>query len=160
MPVLLATSITLYWSLTGRAIVGRPTRFYDAVRRIVGPTRPSLRRKAKLSGSPLAAYIPLHQRHLSNAVDEAIYHQLISSSPSTCLRTLALSSSLPHAGDWLNMVPSTSLGLHLQDCEFRCCLRYWLGVPLHNNPYTCPECHAQQIPSETTKWGVEVTATG
>ena len=24
--------------------------------------------------------------------------------------------------------------------EFRCSLRYWLGVPLHNCPYPCPEC--------------------
>ena len=31
--------------------------------------------------------------------------------------------------------------LHLQDQEFRCCLRYWLGVPLHSSPYSCPECH-------------------
>ena len=30
--------------------------------------------------------------------------------------------------------------LHLQDQEFRCCLRYWLGVPLHSAPYSCPEC--------------------
>ena len=38
------------------------------------------------------------------------------------------------------MVPSASLGLHLQDREFQCCLRYWLGVPLHSNPFPCPEC--------------------
>ena len=43
-------------------------------------------------------------------------------------------------GDWLNVVPSPSLGLRLQDREFRCSLRYWLGVPLHNCPYPCPEC--------------------
>ena len=55
-------------------------------------------------------------------------------------KALALSTSLPHACDWLNVVPSPALGLHLQDCEFRCCLRYWLGVPLHSSQYTCPEC--------------------
>ena len=54
---------------------------------------------------------------------------------------MALSSALPHAGNWLNGIPSSTLGLHLQDQEFRCCLRYWLGVPLHSSPYSCPECH-------------------
>ena len=39
------------------------------------------------------------------------------------LPSFAHSSSLPHAGDWLNMVPSASLDLHLQDQEFQCCLR-------------------------------------
>ena len=36
--------------------MSRPTRFFDAVQRIVGPTRPSLRGSAKLTGSPLASY--------------------------------------------------------------------------------------------------------
>lgn len=36
--------------------VSRPTRLFDTVKPIVGPTRPSLRGAAKLSGSPLATY--------------------------------------------------------------------------------------------------------
>ena len=52
------------------------------------------------------------------------------------------SSALPHAGDWLNGVPSTALGLLLHDQEFHCCLRYWLGTPLHSSAYSCPECHS------------------
>ena len=43
-------------------------------------------------------------------------------------------------------VPSSSLGLHLHDREFRCCLRYWLGVPLHSTPYPCPECRCTADP--------------
>ncbi len=65
----------------------------------------------------------------------------VDSAPTCRSRALALSSSLPHAGDWLNIIPSTTLGLHLHDREFRCCLRYWLGVPLHSSSYPCPECH-------------------
>ena len=42
----------------------------------------------------------------------------------------------------LNGVPSAALGLWLQDKEFRPCLRYWLGIPLHSAPYSCPECHS------------------
>ena len=33
-------------------------------------------------------------------------------------------------------------GNSAQDREFRSCLRYWLGVPLHSAPYSCPECRA------------------
>ena len=84
--------------------------------------------------------VPLHQRPLSHAIDEARHHHLLSTAPDTCCRALALSFGLPHAGDWLNVVPSASLGLHLHDRKFHCGLRYWLGVPLHSSTYSCPEC--------------------
>ena len=84
--------------------------------------------------------VPLRQHSLSSAIDEALHQRLLSSAPSTRARALALSSALPHAGDWLNGVPSAALGLLLQKQEFRCCLRYWLGVPLHSTSYSCPEC--------------------
>ena len=84
--------------------------------------------------------VPLRQRSLSHSIDEASFQNLLSSAPTIRSRALAYSSSLPHAGDWLNVVPSTSLGLHLQDREFQCCLRYWLGIPLQSNPLPCPEC--------------------
>ena len=85
--------------------------------------------------------MPLKQQPLSAAIDEALHQHLLSTAPSNRARALALSSALPHAGNWLNGIPSSTLGLHLQDQEFRCCLRYWLGVPLHSSPYSCPECH-------------------
>ena len=52
---------------------------------------------------------------------------------------LALLSALPHASDWLNGVPSTTLGLHVQDQKLRSCLHYLLGVSLHCSSYSCPE---------------------
>ena len=55
------------------------------------------------------------------------------------LDALPLSSGLPHTGDWLNGVLSFALPLNLQDCEFHCCLCYWLVVPLYNDHYTCME---------------------
>ena len=85
--------------------------------------------------------MPIKQQPLSAAIDEALHQHLLSTVPSVRARALALSSALPHAGNWLNGIPSSTLGLHLQDQEFRCCLRYWLGVPLHSSPYSCPECH-------------------
>ena len=56
------------------------------------------------------------------------------------------------------MVPSSHLGLHLTDCEFRCCLRYWLGVPLHSNSYPCPECGGSVDPFGITRLGVVAMA--
>ena len=84
--------------------------------------------------------VPLRQRVLSHSIDEASFQHLLSSAPSTRPRAVILSSALPHAGDWLNVVPTPSLGLNLQDSEFRFCLRYWLRVPMHSNPFPCPEC--------------------
>ena len=84
--------------------------------------------------------VPIHQHSLSVAVDEAIYTHLLSTAPDTRSRALTLSSSIAHTGDWLNVVPSASLGLHIHDEEFRCSLRYWLGVPLYGSTYHCPEC--------------------
>ena len=90
--------------------------------------------------------LPLHQHTLSVAIDECLFKQLITTVPSTRARALALSSSLPHAGDWLNVVPSPHLGLNFHHQEFRCCLRYWLGIPLHSNSYPCPECRSMADP--------------
>ena len=90
--------------------------------------------------------VPLRQHSLSLAIDEATHQRLLSSAPSTRARALVHSSALPHAGDWLNGAPSTALGLHLQDQEFRCCLRFWLGVPLHSTRYCCPECRSTSDP--------------
>ncbi len=86
--------------------------------------------------------MPIRQHHLSLANDEALHNQLTTAAPSTRARALSLSTSLPHAGDWLNGVPSAALGLRLQDREFRACLQYWLSVPLHSSPYICLECKA------------------
>ena len=90
--------------------------------------------------------VPLRQHSFSLAIDEATHQRLLSSAPSTHARALVHSSALPHAGDWLNGVPSSALGLHLQDQEFRCCLRYWLGVPLHSTSYCFPECRSTADP--------------
>ena len=80
------------------------------------------------------------------AIDKATHQRLLSSAPSTRSRALVHFSALPHAGDWLNGVPSTALGLHLQGQEFRCFLRYWLGVPLHSTNYCFPECSSTADP--------------
>ena len=66
--------------------------------------------------------VPLRQHVLSRVIDEASFDALIDSAPDTRSRALALSSAIPHAGDWLNVVPTSALVLHLLDREFRPCL--------------------------------------
>ena len=80
--------------------------------------------------------VPVRQGALSHAIDEALYQNLLSTAPSIRSRALALSSGLPHAGDWLNVVPSSPLGLHLHDKEFCSYLCYWLGIPYPSDPAT------------------------
>ena len=55
--------------------------------------------------------VPIHQRSLSIVIDEAVYSHLLSTAPDIRFRALVLSSSLVHAGDWLNVVPSAYFGL-------------------------------------------------
>ena len=52
--------------------------------------------------------VPLCQHHLSKAIDQAVFSDLCSDARS---KALALSTAIPHAGDWLNVVPCRALGL-------------------------------------------------
>ena len=55
--------------------------------------------------------LPLHQKSLSRLIDEVYFSSLIEASPDVRSKALALSTSLPHAGDWLNVVYTlTSFG--------------------------------------------------
>ena len=96
--------------------------------------------------SPQRIDVPLRQRTLSRLIDEASFDVLIESSPGVRSKALALSSALPHAGDWLNVVPSSALGLHLLDQEFRPCLQYWLGLPIFVEGVRCPVCRSVADP--------------
>ena len=85
--------------------------------------------------------VPLRCHSLSRSIDEANFSLLLARAPDVWSKALALSSAIPHAGDWLNVVPSPALGLHLLDREFRLCLQYWLGLPMFENGARCPVCH-------------------
>ena len=89
--------------------------------------------------------VPLRQRPLSHCVDDATYDRLLTSAPDIRSRALAVSTALPHAGDWLNVTPSPTLGLHLQDREFRLCLDYWLGLSMTKEG-PCPVCGSRADP--------------
>ena len=84
--------------------------------------------------------VPLRQRCLSRVIDEHLYASLLSSSPDPRSRALVLSSSIPHASDWLKVVPCSALGLHLRDWEFSASLKYWLGTPMVPPNSLCSTC--------------------
>ena len=52
------------------------------------------------------------------------------------------SVALPHAGDWLNVVPSPALCLHLRPLEFVMSLKYRLGMALYTRAGQCPACNS------------------
>ena len=52
------------------------------------------------------------------------------------------SLGLPHAGDWLSVVPQPALGLHLRAPEFVTSLKYRLGIPIYSAEGPCPSCSA------------------
>jgi hypothetical protein len=83
---------------------------------------------------------PISQRSLSRSINQASFDRLLNDAPDVRSRALALSSAIPHAGDWLNVVPSHSLGLHLHNREFRLCIQYWLGLRMFSESYPCPFC--------------------
>ena len=89
--------------------------------------------------------VPLRQRSLSPRIDEASYNSLLTSAPNTRSRALDFSTALPHARDWLNVVPSSALGLHHHDREVRLCLDYWLGLRMSVGALRCPLCVGERV---------------
>ena len=79
----------------------------------------------------------------THAIDKAQYAALLDLSPDPRSRALALSSVITHAGDWLSVFPSSALGLHLIDREYRLCLLYWLGLPMSEEGYRCSICNSE-----------------
>ena len=59
---------------------------------------------------------------------QASFDVLLQDAPDTHSKALALSTSICHAGDWLNVISCPALDLHLLDWEFCSCLKYWFGV--------------------------------
>ena len=109
------------------------------VSRILGHTPPSFHQAtsvgllAEAAGRPDwtsldEVDVPHRQRPLSHSIDDCCFQLLLESAPDKRSMALAHSSSLPNAGDWLNAIPSSALGLHISDRDFRLCLGYWLGL--------------------------------
>ena len=111
------------------------------------PAISSLARSAKMPSwcSLEDIDVPIRQKSLSRLIDEACFNTLVESAPDVRSRALSLSSSLPHAGDWLNVIPSPALGLCLLDQEFRLCLKYWLGLRMAEDVSSCSACGKSEV---------------
>jgi hypothetical protein len=64
------------------------------------------------------------------------------------LKAALNSLSLPHAGDWLNVVPTPALGLSLNTQEFRASAMYRLGLHIFNPSSQCPSQSCETILDE------------
>ncbi len=95
--------------------------------------------------------ITLRQCHLLKAIDQAVFADLCSAAPDTRSKALALSTAIPHAGDWLNVVPSHALGLHLQYWEFRLFFQYWLGLQMVEEELDVQSARLLWTPTVTIK---------
>ena len=124
-------------------ILGHPARTPLLLPSVVGALASAADRPTWLSIDSIDSPLVCHT--LSRAIDEANFSLLLQTVPDVRSKALALSSSIPHAGDWLNVVPSVALGLHLSDQEFRLCLRYWLGLRMFPDG-ACPVCHSATDP--------------
>ncbi|KAL5479760.1 hypothetical protein EMCRGX_G023333 [Ephydatia muelleri] len=70
------------------------------------------------------------QKKLSDAIEEMQFNYLLNSC-SLADKARLLSVSSPHASAWISIVPSLSLGLHLDPNEFQTAVKWWLGVNPH-----------------------------
>jgi hypothetical protein len=88
------------------------------------------------------------QKAVSLKVDLHNHHQLsehLSTQGQTRDIARLASLGLPHAGDWLNVIPSPTLGLHLRSAEFTISVKYRLGGQVYHTTGQCPAC---QRPSD------------
>ena len=108
-----------------------PPRLLEALTTTLGEEA----REEELVGVP--------QRQLGAKVDKEQERKLLEGVEDGDTEEMARlkSLTLPHAGDWVNVVPSTALGLHLRPQEFVMVARYRLGLPLYCQAGPCPACH-------------------
>ena len=87
----------------------------------------------------------LSQKMISYRIDVKLELSLANSLLTQRDKTRLISLSLPHAGDWINVIPSATLGLHVRPQEFRYSVLYRLGAPVYPSSGPCPAC---QKPSD------------
>ena len=83
----------------------------------------------------------MRQRKLGEKVDLHLHRCLLESLEQDQREKARLSSlTLPHVGDWLNVAPVKTLGLHLRSAEFVLVAKYRLGLPVFAKDGPCPAC--------------------
>lgn len=77
----------------------------------------------------------LLQRKLYDHTSELLFSQILDHRSKCLIRCCSWMSGL-----WLNVLPNSGFGFELPDADFRCAIRYRLGIPLYAAPSTCPDC--------------------
>ena len=69
-----------------------------------------------------------------------MFHSLLGAS-SIANKALLLAVSAPHAASWISVVPSVSLGPHLDPSDFQVAIKWWLGMDTSGGSLCslCPE---------------------
>ena len=105
-------------------ILGHPARTPLLLPSVVGALASAADRPTWLSIDSIDSPLVCHT--LSRAIDEANFSLLLQTVPDVRSKALALSSSIPHAGDWLNVVPSVALAYTCLTRSFGCA--YAIGL--------------------------------
>ena len=87
--------------------------------------------------SPGDVDVPIAQHALSRSLELALLDTVLGRARDIQSRALALSRSIPHAGDRLNANPSCALFLHFLHRKYHVCLQYWLGLPIFSESSRC-----------------------
>ena len=82
----------------------------------------------------------MSQKMISLEIDKKLKISLVQSLSEKRDKARLASLGLPHAGDWLNVIPSPILGLHVRAQEFRYSVLYRLGAPVYSSDGPCPAC--------------------
>ncbi len=85
----------------------------------------------------------LSQKVLSGKVERHLHQRLTNRlAAEGGVREVARLASLglPHAGDWLHVLPSTALGLHMRPQEFVAAVKLRLGIEVYETAGPCPAC--------------------
>ena len=82
----------------------------------------------------------MNQKQLSTLIDGTVHRSLLGLADNVRDKARLQSVGLPHAGDFLLVVPSPSLGLQLRPTEFRTAVLYRLGMPLFQSDGACIAC--------------------
>ena len=82
----------------------------------------------------------MSQKMISFEIDKKLKLSLLQSLTLQRDKARLASLGLAHAGDWLNVIPSPILGLHVRPHEFRYSVLYRLGAPVYPSDGPCPAC--------------------
>ena len=99
------------------------------------PTLAAISNSMGEDGVTEAELVGVSQKALSSRVDQKLKESLWEGvrDDEEMVKARLQSLSLPHSGNWLNVAPIKSLGLHLRPQEFIYAARYRLGLPIYRD---------------------------